>query len=179
MKRIATMAVVLLLAALPFAAKPAKAAVSVSISLGDAYRGASLSFHSEPRVIMVPGTHVHFVRDFDRDLYRFRKHWYFVEDGFWYRSKSWRGPFRNVNFRAVPVEIRRLPFRYRQHWYAPYRDQDRLRESARARNREYDRDWSRARDEWERDGRRDRDARDSDRDWDRDGRRDRDRRERG
>jgi hypothetical protein len=179
MKRIATMAAVLFLAALPFAAQSAKAAVSVSIQIGDPYRGASLSFRSEPRVVVVPGSRVHYVRDYDRDLYRFRNHWYFVENGFWYRSKSWRGPFRHVNFRAVPVEIRRLPIRYRRHWYAPYRDHDRRWESARARDREYDRDWIRVRDEWERDRDRDRDWDRDDRDRDRDGRGSRDRRERG
>lgn len=169
MKRIVYIAAaVLVLAALPFAARPAQAAVSVSVHIGDAYRGASLSFHSEPRVVVVPGSRVHYVRDFDRDLYRFRNHWYFVENGFWYRSKSWGGPFRHVNFRAVPVEIRRLPARYRQRWYAPYRDHDRRWESSRARDRQVHRDWDRVRDEWDRD-----------RDRDRDGRRDRDRRERG
>jgi hypothetical protein len=171
MKRFVYFAAAILLAALPFAAQPAKAAVSVSIQIGDHYRGASLAFHSEPRVIVVPGTQVFVTRNYDRDLYRFRNHWYFVENGFWYRSKTWRGPFRHVQFQAVPREIRRIPARYRQHWYAPYRDHDRRWEQARARDREYNRDWDRVRDEWDRD--------DRDRDRDRDGRRDRDRRERG
>jgi len=175
MKRIVYYAAALFLAALPFAAQPAQAAVSVQIHVGDAYRGGSLSFHSEPRVVMVPGSRVYYVRDFDRDLYHFRNHWYFVENGFWYRSKSWNGRFRNVNYRAVPVEIRRLPARYRARWHAPYRDDDRRWDQARARDRENNRDWERVRDEWnrDRDGNRDRDEdRDRDRDWDRDGNRD-------
>lgn len=178
MKRIVYFAVALLLTALPFAAQPAQAAVSLQIHVGDAYRGASLSFHSEPRVVVVPGSRVTFARDFDRDLYHFRNHWYFVEDGFWYRSTSWRGPFRNVNFRAVPAEIRRLPARYRARWYAPYRDQNRRWDQARARDREVNRDWDRVRDEWNRDRDRDRDHRDGNRN-DRDGRWDGNRRERG
>jgi hypothetical protein len=172
MKRIVYIAAALIVTALPFAAQPAKAAVSVQVHVGDAYRGASLSFHSEPRVVMVPRSRVYFARDYDRDLYRFRNHWYFVEDGSWYRSTSWGGPFRHVNFHAVPVEIRRLPARYRARWYAPYRDYDRRWDQARSRDRESNRDWDRVRDEWNRNGDQDRDGdrdrnRDRDRNWDR------------
>lgn len=180
MKRIVYIAAALVLATIPFAAEPAKAAVSVSIQIGDPYHGASLAFRSEPRVIVVPGTRVYHANNFDRDLYRFRNHWYFVEAGQWYRSRSWRGPFRHVHFRAVPREIRMIPVSHRRQWYAPYRDGRRW-EQARSRDREYNRDWDRVRDEWGRDDRdRDRDRdRDGDRDHDRDDRRDRDRRERG
>jgi hypothetical protein len=177
MKRMTTTATALLLTAFAFVAQPAQAAVSVSIHIGDPYRGASLAFHSQPRVIMVPGTRVHHAQSFDRDLYQFRNHWYFVEDGSWYRSRSWRGPFRHVQFQAVPREIRRIPARYRQRWYAAYRDTDRRWDQARARDREYNRDWDRVRDEWDGDQDRDRnrDGDDRDRDRDRDGRRERNR----
>ena len=175
MKRIVYIAAALFLSALPFAVKPANAAVSVHVQIGDPYRGASLSYHSEPRVVVVPGTRVYHGNNFDRDLYRFRNHWYFIEDGFWSRSTSWRGPFRHVHFRAVPRQIRMLPVSHRRHWFAPYREVDRRWEQARSRGRENNRDWDRVRDEWDRDGRDrdrdDRDRRDRDgRDWDRDSR---------
>jgi hypothetical protein len=85
---------------------------------GQRYRGPYLTFRTQPRMTLVPGTRVFYVRDdrFDRDLYRYGSNWYYVENGIWYVSDSWRGPFYTTRWRNVPVTLRRLPSTYRRTW---------------------------------------------------------------
>jgi len=102
-------------------AAPAQAATSVGVSIqvGDAYRGASIDFRSEPEVVVVPATKVYYVREYDSDLYRYGKYWYFVEGGYWYRARSWRGPFVHVHGNSVPRSVRTVPVNYRRNWNGP------------------------------------------------------------
>ena len=100
---------------------PAQAATSVgvSINVGDPYRGAALSFRSEPDVVLVPATRVYYVENYDYDLYRYGSYWYFVEDGRWYRARSYRGPFTYVRVASVPRAVVTVPVKYRRHWGGP------------------------------------------------------------
>ena len=106
-----------------FAAGPAKAGTSVGIDIqvGDPYRGGSISFRSEPRVVLVPSTRVYYVDDYDYDLYRYGRYWYFVEEGRWYRGRSYRGPFYYVHRTSVPRSVLVVPPRYRRNWDGPPR----------------------------------------------------------
>ena len=108
-------------AALGVVTTPAQAgtSVGVSIQVGDAYRGGSLVFQSEPDVVVVPATKVYYVRDYDSDLYRYGRYWYFVEGGYWYRARSWRGPFVHVHVNSVPRSVRTIPVNYRRNWNGP------------------------------------------------------------
>lgn len=85
---------------------------------GVRYRGTYLTFRTPPRMGIVPGTRVYYVRDntFDRDLYRYAGNWYYVENGTWYVADDWRGPFFTVRWRDVPASVRRLPSPYRRTW---------------------------------------------------------------
>lgn len=85
---------------------------------GRRYRGTYLSFRTQPRMTLVRGTRVFYVRDnrFDRDLYRYGSNWYYVENGVWYVADSWRGPFFTMRWRDVPVTVRRVPSEYRRTW---------------------------------------------------------------
>jgi hypothetical protein len=100
---------------------PANAATSigVAINVGDPYRGAALRFRSEPEVVLVPSTRVYYVDDYDYDLYRYGSSWYFVEDGRWYRARSYRGPFTHIRVASVPRSIVTVPVKYRRHWGPP------------------------------------------------------------
>ncbi|HLQ67676.1 MAG TPA: hypothetical protein VK123_10655 [Candidatus Limnocylindrales bacterium] len=122
MKRILMIAAAL--ASLAFAVAPSttQAATSVgfSVRIGDPYRGTSIRFQSEPDLVLVPRSHVYYVRDYDRDIYRYGGAWYFVEDGYWYRARSYRGPFYRVDFRFVPREVYMVPTGYRRHWGGSY-----------------------------------------------------------
>lgn len=104
---------------------------------------ASLVFNSEPRVIAIPGSRVYYVQNQNYDLYRFGSYWYYVDDGYWYRASSWRGPFAQVRVSAVPRQVYRVPMMYRRHWRGA--DYDNVN-YWRSRDRNYrDRDW---RDRW-------------------------------
>jgi hypothetical protein len=106
-------------AALGVVTVPAQAGTSVSIQVGDSYSGGSIVFRSEPDVVLVPATKVYYVRDYDSDLYRYGRYWYFVEGGYWYRARSWRGPFVHVHVNSVPRSVRTVPVNYRRNWNGP------------------------------------------------------------
>ena len=97
----------------------AATSVGVSINIGDPYRGAALHFRSEPDVVMVPETRVYYVRDYGYDVYRYGSYWYFIDDGRWYRARTYRGPFLFVHTSTVPRAIVQVPVRYRRHWGGP------------------------------------------------------------
>ena len=90
-----------------------------TVHIGDPYRGATLDFPEEPAVQLVPSTMVYYVRDRDCDLYRYGRYWYFLEDGYWYRARSWQGPFLHLQESSVPRSIRTVPLNYRRHWPGP------------------------------------------------------------
>ena len=127
----------LVVAALTAAAPPAKAgtSVGVQIQIGDRYRGGEVQFRSEPDVVVVPSTRVYYVRDYNYDVYRYGSYWYFIDDGYWYRARTWRGPFVHVGYNSVPRSIRVVPVKYRRHWkngppshavaHGYYKDKDR------------------------------------------------------
>lgn len=108
----------LVVVALTAVAPQAKAgtSVGVQIQIGDRYRGGEVQFRSEPDVVVVPSTRVYYVRDYDYDVYRYGSYWYFIDDGYWYRSRTWRGPFVHIGYMSVPRPIRVVPVNYRRHW---------------------------------------------------------------
>jgi len=70
-------------------------------------------------VSLVPSTKVYYARDQECDLYRYGLYWYFLEDGLWYRARTWRGPFLHLQFTSVPRSVRNVPLNYRRHWPGP------------------------------------------------------------
>ena len=94
----------------------AKAATDIRVWIGDRDEGASLTFRSQPRVVLVPSTRVYYVRDYDYDLYRYGSYWYYVDDGYWFRASSWRGPFVQIRLSSVPRSVVSVPRSYRRHW---------------------------------------------------------------
>lgn len=190
MKRTLMIAAALASLAFVTAPSPTQAATSVgfSVRIGDPYRGAAIRFRSEPDYVVVPGTQVYYIDDYyDRDFYRYGAWYYMVDDGYWYRARSYRGPFIRIDYRSVPRQFTYVPTRYRRHWgstntYFRYRgsNNDRYYEGRdyrsgdrynrdrdyRTRDRDYrsrDRNW----------GDRDRTTRTRDRNWDWDRNRDR------
>lgn len=73
-------------------------------------------FHTEPEVIVVPQTRVEYVPVVtEYDMYRYGKYWYVNHDGYWYRSRSFKGPYKFVSHRHLPHEVVMLPAEYRHH----------------------------------------------------------------
>ena len=106
-------ALVLLVAPGP---KASAANVSFSLRIGDPYRGPSLAFATEPDIVVIPGTRVYYIDDYDYDIYRYGSYWYYYYDGGWYRSVDYDGPFYFISYESVPYSIRYVPVRYRHHW---------------------------------------------------------------
>jgi hypothetical protein len=122
MKRILMTAAALASLAFAAAPSPAQAATSVGISvqIGDPYRGASFRFSSEPDLVLIPSSRVYYVDNYDDyygcDMYRYGSWWYLVDDGYWYRSRNYRGPFYRIGYTYVPRVIYSVGPRYRRHW---------------------------------------------------------------
>lgn len=110
---VACAALALLLAPGP---RASAANVSISLRIGDPYRGPRLAFASRPDFVLIPGTRVYYVDDYDYDLYRYGGYWYYYYDGGWYRSVDYDGPFYFISYVSVPTSIRYVPTRYRHHW---------------------------------------------------------------
>jgi len=135
----------------------ARTSVRVGLNFGDRYDGPDLYWRDEPRLAVIPGTQVYYVRDYNYDVYRYGRYWYYNTGSSWYRSRSYRGPWIYVGYQSVPSQFSSIPVRYRHHWRS-FRD-DRYYQTGRTyrRDRYRDRDYDR-----DRDYNRDRDYRDRD-----------------
>lgn len=98
----------------PHTAK-AGTSVQIGVNIGDAPPPPVVVVREEPRVVIVPGSTVYVVDDrrIGYDSFRYGVYWYVYNDGYWYRSRSWRGPFRTIEIRYVPRAIMSVPAR---HW---------------------------------------------------------------
>ena len=99
---VACLVMTLALGAMPSKAS-ARTDVSINLRIGDPYRGPRLVFRDEPDIVVVPGSRVYYVRDYDYDLYRYGGMWYYNYDGGWYRARRYNGPFAYVGYRSVPL----------------------------------------------------------------------------
>jgi hypothetical protein len=68
-------------------------------------------------MVVVPGSTVYVVNDArcDYDFFRYGVYWYIWNDGYWYRARSYRGPFAVVEARYVPNRIWNVPARHWKH----------------------------------------------------------------
>jgi hypothetical protein len=125
MKRILMMMAAL--ASLAFVAAPspalARTSFGISVNIGDPYRGASFRFRSAPDLVLIPGTRVYFADNYDDyygcDVYRYGSWWYLVDDGYWYRSRGYSGPFYAIDDDYVPsvfFAFYDVPVRYHSYW---------------------------------------------------------------
>jgi hypothetical protein len=89
--------------------------IGISVNIGDAPPPPVVVVREEPHVVYVTDAHVWVVEDrrWDDDCFRVGAFWYSWHSGYWYRARTWRGPFRVIEERYVPVAIHRVPAR---HW---------------------------------------------------------------
>jgi hypothetical protein len=101
--------------------QPARADdAGVSLRIGDRYHGTSLSFTTRPRMTVVPRTRVYYMQGADQDVYRYGRYYYGYDQGRWYRSSTYSGPWVYVRGRTVPRQIYSVPPDYRRHWEGDY-----------------------------------------------------------
>ena len=121
--RLAIAAGVLLLGLAPVPS--AHSDVAVHIDIGNAPPPPRIVFRSEPHVVYVPEERVYVVDDpyaADNDYFRYGPYWYAFNDGYWYRARTWRGPFVVVRPRYVPAAIYRVPpgrWKHQARWMPP------------------------------------------------------------
>jgi hypothetical protein len=96
----------------------AHTSVGVSLSIGDAPPPPVVVIRQQPRVMLVPNSTVYVVDDsYDMpyDMFRYGVFWYVYNDNYWYRARSYRGPFTVVSARYVPRAIIMVPARHWRH----------------------------------------------------------------
>ena len=98
-------------------ATPVRAETNLRVALGieNAPPPPVVVYREAPPVVVVPRTSVYVVRD-DRcryDFFRYGVYWFIWNDGYWYRSRAYGGPFRVIEERYVPAAIWKVPTR---HW---------------------------------------------------------------
>jgi hypothetical protein len=91
--------------------------LGISVNIGNAPPPPVVVVREEPHVVLVPGSTVYVVDDrrFDYDYFRYGVYWYIYDDGWWYRARSYRGPYRAVEVRYVPRAIINVPARHWKH----------------------------------------------------------------
>ena len=95
---------------------PAATSVGISVNIGNAPPPPVVVVRQEPRVMVVPGSTVYVVQDeMPYDMFRYGVYWYVYNDGYWYRARAYRGPFRVIEVRYVPRAIVSVPARHWRH----------------------------------------------------------------
>lgn len=90
--------------------------VSWNVSIGNAPPPPVIEFRRDPRLIVVPGSTVYVLEEpCDYDVFRYGVFWYVLNDGYWYRARTYRGPFVVVSARYVPAAISNVPPKFWRH----------------------------------------------------------------
>ena len=89
----------------------------VQLNIGNAPPPPVVIYQEAPPVVVVPRSAVYVVDDDDCefDFFRYGVYWFIWNDGYWYRSRSYGGPFRVIDAGYVPVAIWNVPSRRWKH----------------------------------------------------------------
>jgi hypothetical protein len=101
MRRLATWSFLLALVAL----LPAIARASAVVVVGNAPPPPVVAFRAEPRMVIVPGTTVYVVHNYevlDYDYFEYGAWYYIYSHDHWYKAPGYRGPFVVVHEVDVP-----------------------------------------------------------------------------
>ena len=66
-----------------------------------------------PAMVLIPGLSVYFAPDVDANIFFYSGSWWRFNDGYWYRGRSYRGPWGFVPRGRVPVVFGRIPHDWR------------------------------------------------------------------
>jgi hypothetical protein len=97
----------------------AETRLGVSINLGNAPPPPVVVVQRAPRTVWLPEERLYVVQDtdWDYDTFQVGSFWYSYDNGWWYRSRSWRGPYVAIDYRDVPVSVQRVPpGHWKHHW---------------------------------------------------------------
>ena len=71
--------------------------------------------YDDPRFVVVQGVYVVTNADPNYDMFRYGSYWYVCYDGYWYRARSYSGPFAVIDVRSVPRAVVSVPPRHWKH----------------------------------------------------------------
>jgi len=91
-------------------AQPAAAAVSIAFSSGPVSIGVNVPVY--PRLVAVPGVPVYYAPTVTGNYFFYDGLYWVFQDGNWYASDWYNGPWRMVAPDAVPLYLLRVPVRY-------------------------------------------------------------------
>lgn len=95
----------------------------VSINLGNAPPPPVVVVQHAPRTEWLPEQRVYVANDpdFDDDYFQCGMFWYVNHGNYWYRARSWRGPYTVIETRYVPQSVMVVPARHWRHhpWGGP------------------------------------------------------------
>ena len=94
-----------------------RTSLRVQVNIGNAPPPPVVIYEEAPPLVVIPRTAVYVVDDDDRDydFFRYGVYWFIWNNGYWYRSSSYRGPFRVIEARYVPAAIWDVPGRRWKH----------------------------------------------------------------
>ena len=95
----------------------AESNLRVALGISNAPPPPVVVYREAPPVVVVPRSGVYVVHD-DRcsyDFFRYGVYWFIWNDGYWYRARSYRGPFTVIEARYVPAAIWNVPARHWRH----------------------------------------------------------------
>ena len=91
---------------------PVESIAGVSVNVGINVPLPAFRFHAPPPMFVIPGTYVYAVPDIDVEVLFYQGYWYRPNEGRWYRSKSYNGPWGYLDSRSVPRALFDLPPNY-------------------------------------------------------------------
>ncbi|RJR40768.1 MAG: hypothetical protein C4576_19585 [Desulfobacteraceae bacterium] len=71
-------------------------------------------FPDPPQVVVIPGTYVYVVPDFDMSVLFYHGHWYCPQGRTWYRASHYDGPWKRIPLGHVPRALVTLPPHFRR-----------------------------------------------------------------
>jgi len=93
-----------------------RTSLGLTVNIGNAPPPPVVVVREEPRCVVVPGSTVYVVSNpVPYDMFRYGVFWYVYNDGYWYRSRGYRGPFAAIEVRYVPRAIITVPARHWRH----------------------------------------------------------------
>ena len=92
----------------------ASASAQVSVGVGIAWPGVSIGLQlpAYPQLVLVPGYPVYYAPQVNANLFFYDGMYWVFEDGNWYASSWFNGPWGLVDPQAVPLFVLRVPVRY-------------------------------------------------------------------
>jgi hypothetical protein len=103
---------------------PIESTAGVNVNVGIFPPLPVFRIHTPPPMVVIPGTYIYTAPDVDVEILFYQGYWYRPNEGRWYRSRSYNGPWGHLASRNVPRALFDLPPDYRSissgHERIPY-----------------------------------------------------------